>query len=115
MVLLVHKEQSQVQSVLDGFKRSNPEGYAAAIEEINALLNPDQRGTSEGGLGAIDKAFFGTDKAMDGIIQGVEKSLGHDIDFGNQGDREALGNAVVDHIRKTRRVRHYREQERGCS
>ena len=112
---LVHKEQNQVQSVLDGFKRSNPEGYAAAIEEINALLNPDQRGTSEGGLGAIDKAFFGTDKAMDGIIQGVEKSLGHDIDFGNQGDREALGNAVVDHIRKTGGCDITGNKSGGCS
>ena len=85
--------------MLDGFKQSNPDGYGAAIKEINALLNPDQRSGSETGLGAIDKTLFGTDKAMDGILQGVEKGLGHDIDFGNQGDREALGNAVVNHIR----------------
>jgi hypothetical protein len=29
------------------------------------------------------------------------KSLEHDIDFANQQDREAIGNAVANHIRQT--------------
>ena len=57
----------------------------------------------QNGLGALDKATVGgTDAAMDSVLGQVQKSLGHDIDFSNQADREALGNALVQHVRQTK-------------
>jgi len=43
--------------------------------------------------------LFSTDKAYSTFLGGVRKSLGHNIDFANQKDREAIGNALVQHIR----------------
>jgi hypothetical protein len=50
-----------------------------------------------GGRLPIVKAVL--DKAYSRFLGGVRKSLGHDIDFANQKDREAIGNALVKHIR----------------
>jgi len=98
---LVHKEQTQVQSQLDSFKANNPDAFGPAMKEINALLNPDQRSAVQTDLGAADKSFEPTDAAMDALLGQVQKSLGHDIDFANQADREAIGNALADNVRKT--------------
>jgi RHS repeat-associated protein len=99
---LVHKEQNEVQNQLNIFKGANPGGYKTAINEINTLLN------SKDGGGAVLKALvggskllFGSDKAYSQILDEVRSKLGHKIDFSNQKDREAIGNAVANYIRKT--------------
>lgn len=98
---MMHKEQTQVQKQLDAFQTVNPEGYGNAIKEINVLLNPGQRSGLQTALGGVDKVLFGTDKALDALLSGVKKSLGHDIDFAYQKDREARGKALVNHVRTT--------------
>jgi RHS repeat-associated protein len=99
---LVHKEQNAVQGQLDKFKGANPDAYKTAIKEINTLLNSkDSGGAVLKGLVAGGNLLFGTDKAYSQILDQVRKNLGHDIDFSKQKDREAIGNAVVDYIRKT--------------
>ncbi|MBZ5538874.1 MAG: hypothetical protein LAO31_23250, partial [Acidobacteriia bacterium] len=35
------------------------------------------------------------------VLADVRKNLGHDINFANQKDREALGNALVNHVRQS--------------
>ncbi|GEM_PF-4605188 len=35
-----------------------------------------------------------------GILKDVRKQLGHEINFANQGDREAIGNALVKKARE---------------
>jgi len=34
-------------------------------------------------------------------LAGVRKDLGRNIDFSKQGDREAIGNALIKHVRQT--------------
>jgi RHS repeat-associated protein len=92
---IVHMEQTVVQSHLDAFSASNPDAYKTMIGEMNDLLNPS---------GVIEKSvsgLFGTDRAYGRVLDHVRGDLGRDIDFSNQGDREAIGNKVIDHIRKT--------------
>ena len=97
---LVHLEQTAVQKGLDGLKRTDATAYGTAIKEVNVLLN------SKGGAGLSvlaggSQIIFGTDEAYAQVLGGVRKSLGHDIDFANQKDREAIGNALVNHVRQT--------------
>jgi RHS repeat-associated protein len=94
---MVRREQTAVQRQLDQFKGSNPEGYGTAIKEINSLLNGTGAKTQALVLGG--NLLFSTDKAYSQFLGGVRKSLGHDINFANQKDREAIGNALVQHIR----------------
>jgi len=47
------------------------------------------------------QAVFGSDKAYAQILAAVRQSLGHDIDFANQNDGEAIGRAVANHVRQT--------------
>lgn len=91
---MVHMEQSKVQESLNSLKTSDPAAYQTLVKESNAGLNPsaDMRR-----LGSV----FGTDKAYMGVLDGVRKQLGRNIDFSKQGDREAIGNALIQHIRKT--------------
>jgi hypothetical protein len=91
---LVHNEQSAVQSQLDGLQQSNPGAYKTTISEINGALNP-------GAVGQFASTRFSTDAAYAGVLNGVRKDLGRNIDFSKQGDREAVGNALVNHIRQT--------------
>jgi hypothetical protein len=94
---MVHREQAEVQKQLDQFKRANPEGYSTAIKEINSLLNDTGAKTQALVLGG--NLLFSTDKAYATFLGGGRKSLGHDIDFANPKDHEAIGNALVQHIR----------------
>ncbi|HWB85160.1 MAG TPA: RHS repeat-associated core domain-containing protein [Bryobacteraceae bacterium] len=94
---MVHREQTAVQKQLDQLKGANPEGYGTAIKEINTLLN--DTGAKTQGLVLGGNLLFSTDKAYSTFLGGVRKSLGHNIDFANQKDREAIGNALVQHIR----------------
>jgi len=90
---LVHNEQSSVQDQLNSFQQSDPTGYTKAIGEINGSLN----GMVTKGL----EQLTGTDRAYAGVLAGVRTSLGRDIDFSKQGDREAIGNALIQHVRQT--------------
>ncbi|MGB0122089.1 MAG: RHS repeat-associated core domain-containing protein [Silvibacterium sp.] len=90
---LVHNEQSSVQGQLNSFQQSDPTGYTKAIGEINGSLN----GMVTKGL----EQLTGTDRAYAGVLAGVRTSLGRDIDFSKQGDREAIGNALIQHVRQT--------------
>ena len=90
---MVHREQTAVQKQLDQLKGANAEGYGTAIKEINTLLN--DTGAKTQGLVLGGNLLFSTDKAYSTFLGGVRKSLGHNIDFANQKDREAIGNALV--------------------
>jgi RHS repeat-associated protein len=91
---MVHREQTEVQGALDAFSASNASGYKELIAQVNGLLNPS---------GMTQKAgtFFGSDRAYAGVLNSVRKSLGRDIDFSKQGDREAIGEAVIKEIRNS--------------
>ena len=94
---MVHREQTEVQKQLDQFKVANAQAYGTAIGELNTLLNGS--GAKTQGLTQVGNLIFQTDKAYSTFLGGVRKSLGHDINFANQEDREAIGNALVRHIR----------------
>jgi hypothetical protein len=96
---MVHLEQNAVQKSLDDLKSTNAGAYGTAIKEINGLLNGKSSLTANA-LGTLG-SLVGTDKAYAQVLAGVRKSLGHDIDFANQKDREAIGNALVKHVRAT--------------
>lgn len=91
---LVHNEQSVVQGSLDSLKQSSPDAYNQTISQINGALNP-------GTVGGAASNLFSTDKAYAGVLDGVRKDLGRNIDFSKQGDREAIRNALVNHVRQT--------------
>jgi hypothetical protein len=91
---LVHYEQSLVQAGLDSFAQRNPEGYASAIGEINGLLNA-------GGATEFAATRMPSDRSYMRVLNGVKENLGRDIDFGNQSDREAIGNALIKDARSS--------------
>jgi hypothetical protein len=97
---MVHKEQNEVQKQLDGLRKADSKAYGAAINEINGLLN-SKGGAVPSGLAFVGRTAFGTDAAYAQFVGGVQKSLGHDINFANQKDREAIGNGLVKHVRQT--------------
>ena len=89
---LVHNEQSAVQGQLDSLKQSNPAAYAKAISEINGALNSN-------GLTRFFSDNAG-DKDFNTVLDGVRKDLGRKIDFSNESDREAIGNALIKRMRQ---------------
>jgi RHS repeat-associated protein len=91
---LVHYEQSIVQAGLNSFAQSNPEGYANSIAEINGLLN-------SGGSTRAAASQFPSDRSYMRVLDGVRGNLGRDIDFANQSDREAIGNALTQDARRS--------------
>jgi hypothetical protein len=91
---MVHMEQTKLQGSLDNLKKSDPAAYQTLIKESNAGLNPTDALRRAGSV-------FSTDKAYLGVLDGVRKQLGHNIDFSRQSDREAIGNALIKHIRET--------------
>ena len=97
---LVHMEQSVVQQSLNNLQSQNPDAYNTAITELNGLLNGKSSMTANA-LSAVGSTVLSTDAAYGQVLQGVRTSLGHDINFANQGDREAIGNALVQHVRQT--------------
>ncbi len=90
---IVQMEQTTVQEALDDLKKTNPEEYARLITDANKALNP--------GKVARDLADFPSDKAFIQILDQVRRDLGRDIDFARQSDREAIGNKLIEHVRKT--------------
>lgn len=103
----VHMEQSKVQEPLNSLKKSDPAAYQMLIKESNAGLNPSD---------ALRKAgsVFATDKAHLGVLDGVRKKLGRDIDFSRQGDRERIGNALIQRIRQTGGFNVAGDRLQGC-
>jgi hypothetical protein len=97
---MVHMEQTAVQKGLDNLKRTDAKAFNAAIGELNGLLNSSSSAAANT-LKALGGVFLPSDKAYGQILEGVRKSLGHDINFANQKDREAIGNALVKHVRET--------------
>jgi RHS repeat-associated protein len=87
---LVHIEQSKVQAMLDSLPASQRD---AIVGSINGAFNSILRGASG--------AFSSSDKAYNRVLNGVEKSLGRPIDFARQGDREAIGNALIKDARNS--------------
>ena len=73
---------------------STNQPYSKTITEINGALNP-------GTPGQFFSTQFSTDKAYAGVLDSVRKDLGRNIDFSKQSDREAIGNALIQHIRQT--------------
>jgi RHS repeat-associated protein len=103
---LVHNEQSSVQGQLNSFQQSDPTGYTKAIGEINGSLNSTATQVLE--------QLRGTDRAYAGVLAGVRKDLGRNIDFSKQGDREAIGNALIKHIRQTGGCDVNGKKQAGC-
>jgi RHS repeat-associated protein len=103
---MVHNEQSAVQGQLNDLKQSNPAAYTKTIGEINGALN----GITAKGL----QQLSGTDRAFAGVLAGVRKDLGRNIDFSKQSDREALGNALIKHIRQTGGCDVNGDKQSGC-
>jgi hypothetical protein len=99
---IVHKEQNVVQKQLDNLNANSPTDYKTAIKEINVLLNSkDSGGAVLKGLVGLSNAAGTTDKAYSQVLDEARKSRGHALDFSNQKDREAIGIALANHIRKT--------------
>lgn len=90
---MVHMEQSNVQGSLDALKKSDPAAYKTLVAESNAGLNPTDRMRKVGSVYSTDKAYLG-------VLDGLRKQLGRNIDFSKQGDREVIGNALIHHIRQ---------------
>jgi hypothetical protein len=82
---LVHQEQSIVQEQLDGLRNLDPQAYKAAIADINGAINRASTNT----LGLLLDNDYTT------VVRRVRKSLGRDIDFSKQSDREAIGVPLI--------------------
>lgn len=91
---LVNMEQTEVQRALDGLQSPDPSAYDALIKEVNGLLNADGAMRSAGGA-------YPSDGAYQKVLDGVRSDLARDIDFANQSDREAIGNALIDEVRSS--------------
>jgi RHS repeat-associated protein len=85
---LVHSEQTSVQQHLGAFAARDPSGYRSMIAEVNRLLIPR-------GAMAAAASTYSDDAHYQGVLSGVRRTLGRDIHFENQGDREAIGNALI--------------------
>lgn len=68
--------------------------YESTVSEINDLLNPS-------GVARTVANQLPTDRAYNAILDRVRGDLGRDIDFGKQDDREAIGNAVIEYVRRS--------------
>ena len=91
---IVHEEQTAVQRSLDELKQSDSDAYNQMISDANGLLNPGDFAE------VIGRTLNASDDAMLGILDKVRRDLGTNIDFGDQTHREALGNAVIEYIRR---------------
>ena len=83
---LVHQEQSMVQDHLNAYAKADPAGYAAMLKQVNGILNAHGLTAAIAGL---------TDELYQNTLSAVRGQLGRDIDFGNQADREKIGNALI--------------------
>ncbi len=89
---IVHAEQTVVQGELNSLRQNDAATYNRVVGETNALLNPR-------GLIAGMANTYPSDRAYQRVLNGVRESLGRDIDFSKQSDREAIGNALIASLR----------------
>lgn len=80
--------------------------FSGSSSFINGALN----GIAAKGL----QQLSGTDRAFAGVLAGVRTDLGRDLDFSKQGDREALGNALIKHVRQTGGCDLNGDKQSGC-
>ncbi|MEI9933182.1 MAG: RHS repeat-associated core domain-containing protein [Rhizomicrobium sp.] len=88
---LVHNEQTIVQSMLNQLKTGDPQTYKTVVAKINELLN--------GNLASVASHFTMVDNIYHSALSIVRSQIGRDIDFANQGDREAIGNELTRELR----------------
>ena len=88
---LVHNEQTVVQGVSDDLQKSNPSAYGKSIVEINTALNWL--------AGKALQEVAPSDRDHTGVLTGVRKDLGRNNAFANQGDRDAIRNALIRALR----------------
>jgi len=85
-----YMEQTRVQSMIDAL----PEGdRTSIIGSINSAFAGRLRSRS----GTLSESDARYNRVLDGVVKG----LGRSIDFGNQGDREAIGNALIKDLRSS--------------
>jgi RHS repeat-associated protein len=82
---LVRMEQTAVQGKLDALQEDKRDRI---ISSINASFGRRLLG---GG--------HARDAQYNKVLDRVEKSLGRSVNFGNQSDREAIGNALIEYLR----------------
>lgn len=90
---MVHLEQTEVQRQLEKLYASSPTTYDTIVSEINKAINP-------GSVQYTATHIITTDKLYGKVLDEVRQDLRREINFSNQGDREALGNALTKEIRK---------------
>ena len=88
---MVHMEQSAVQRTLDDYKKEDSKAYSTMIKEVNGLMNSTSSSRTAAGL-------YPSDSSYQGVLDGVRSRLGRKIDFENQMDREAIGNALIQQL-----------------
>jgi len=82
----VRAEQTIVQKALDSLRKADSHTFGKVVGEINGVLNgSDVRKTNPG---------------FANILAKVKTELGRAIDFGNQGDRELIGNTTIEEERR---------------
>ncbi|WP_234446945.1 RHS repeat-associated core domain-containing protein [Luteimonas sp. MC1572] len=84
---LVSMEQTAVQAALD----------ALPTEQRNRITESINSSFGARWVAGSHPA----DRAYNRVLDGVEKGLGRAIDFGNQSDREAIGNALIKDLRSS--------------
>ena len=104
---IVQREQKFVQEQLDALKKSDPAAYSKVISDSNAGLNPTGFFREAGKRNSTDGAYLK-------VLDRVRKSLRRNIDFAKQSDREAVGNAIINHIRATGGCDLVQTQIAGC-
>ncbi len=82
-----------MQSQLNALRNADPQAYSKAITQSNDALN--------GKFAGLLVNLSGTDRAYAVVLDAVRKSLGRDVEFARQSDREPIGNALVRHIGQT--------------
>lgn len=87
---MVRTEQNEVQRLLDNLKASDPDKYNSIIGDVNTMLNNYRD--------IIAGKMVSTDRAYSDVLDKVRESLHGHIDFSRQADREAIGNAMIQHI-----------------
>ena len=91
---LVNTEQTAVQGYLVKLKETDPEAYERFVSEASNTLNPSsfERGVIRG--------FSSRDSIYLDVLDSVSSGLKRPLDFANQSDREAIGNVLIDQVRK---------------
>ena len=88
---MISMEQTKVQSMLDALPADR---RTAIVGSINSAFSSGIAAFASGQTNSSDRAY-------NAVLSGVAKSLGRAIDIGRQGDREAIGKALVQQLRNS--------------